>query len=481
MEKYKKIIGSVLFLVITLAMLYGTANLLRDRETTLADLYSAPKGSIDMVVVGSSHVNNGIIPNIFWEENGISATNVYSWAQPTWTAYHYIREALGKQDPDIVILDLYCMTYGNSYIMPEEIDRINYENSFNIDMNLNFLSLIWTSEKVGLDLRNYEDFLNLPRYHTRWKDLDWKMLTYDPHNDRDFLKGYGLSYQAQAQQQPDYQSDERVVPYEFCVEYLDKIVELCEKKEVTLIFTMIPYIYNETEVKIDNWLEDYAQEHGIPYLSYIGEEAQELDLDYQTDFRDNGHLNLYGAQKVTQSLSRFLKENYPDYEKQDNPCAALFDEDYLKYQRVLQANKVMAENDLDRYLEQVFADSGYTLYLVNDGSPVTQQLEQALARAGFDQKDCTQLCARLNAESSEFGINRIETELFGKAGSVRFEFGENVQILLNDYPAISIDSSFKAVLYDTVLDRPLETIAYDAQSGTLAHKEFSTDIIGLFQ
>ena len=72
MEKYKKIIGSLLFAVITLAMLYGTANLLRDRETTLADLYSEEKGSIDMVIVGSSHVNNGIIPNIFWEENGIS-------------------------------------------------------------------------------------------------------------------------------------------------------------------------------------------------------------------------------------------------------------------------------------------------------------------------------------------------------------------------------------------------------------------------
>ena len=66
MEKYKKLIGSLLFAVITLAMLYGTANLLRDRETTLADLYSAQEGSIDMVIVGSSHVNNGVIPNIFW-------------------------------------------------------------------------------------------------------------------------------------------------------------------------------------------------------------------------------------------------------------------------------------------------------------------------------------------------------------------------------------------------------------------------------
>ena len=108
------------------------------------------------------------------------------------------------------------------------------------------------------------------------------------------------------------------------MEYLDKIVALCEKKDVDLIFTMIPYLYNETEVKIDNWLEDYARQHEIPYLSYIGEEAQELDLDYQTDFRDNGHLNLYGAQKVTMNLSAFLKERYPDYRKEDNPCARAF-------------------------------------------------------------------------------------------------------------------------------------------------------------
>ena len=482
MKNYKKIIGSVIFCLLTFAMLYGAANLLRDRETTLSALYSEEKDSVDMVIVGSSHVNNGIIPNIFWQENHIAAVNVYSWAQPTWTAYYYIREALEEQQPDIVLLDLYCMTYGNSYIMPEEIDRINYANSFNIDMNLNYLGLIRTSEKVGLDLRPYEEFLNLPRYHTRWKELNWKMISYNPHKNRDFLKGYGLSYQSQAQQQPLYESEERVVPYEYCVEYLDKIVALCEKEGVDLIFTMIPYVYNETEVKIDNWLTDYAEEHAIPYISYIGDAKQEVALDYATDFSDNGHLNWYGAQKITNHLSGVLKQSYPDYKKEDHPNWELLDEDYQKYLRVLEANQLMAENDLGDYLEQVLQDENYTLYLINDNSALTQTLEQALSRNGIAVENPARLCMVLNANGSQEGQTKIESQLFTRTGSVEFAFEEDeVQILLNDYPVISVASKFKAVLYDSVLQRPLETIAYDEENDVLAHKEFSSDIIELFK
>ena len=40
-----------------------------------------------------------------------------------------------------------------------------------------------------------------------------------------------------------------------------------------------------------------------------------------------------------------------------------------------------------------------------DGSALTDQLAQALERAGIGQEDCTRLCARLNASSSTFGAD----------------------------------------------------------------------------
>lgn len=482
MKKYSRALYSLLFCALTAAMLYGAANLLRDRETTLASFYSEEKGSIDMAIVGSSHVNSGIIPNLFWEECNISACNVYSWAQPMWTAYHYIVEALSEQDLDIVLLDLYGMTYGNSYIMPQEIDRVNYETSFNIDMNLNYLSLIHTAENVGLDLRPYEDFLNLPRYHTRWKKLNQRMFTYNPHDSKDFLKGYGISYTAQAQTQEAFSVSESVEPYEFCVEYLDKIVQLCEKEQVQLVFTMVPYIYNETEAGIDLWIEDYAAQHGIPYISYIGKDASALKLDYATDFQDNGHLNYYGAKKTTLDLAGRLKEMFPNYQKEQNPHRDQIDEDYAKYQRVVTSNQIMVENDLARYLEMALADENYILYLVNSDSPVTDTVQAVLQQHGIAVEDDRTFCAVLSAEQNSVNQWQLSAQLFDKQGTVEFEAQSgNAQIYLNGVPVVSVDSSFKAVLYDKILERPLETIAFDQETGKLSHKEFSSDIIGLFK
>ena len=481
-QAYKRLLFSLLFCAITFAMLYGLANLLRDRETTLSNFYSEEKGSLDMVVVGSSHVNNGSIPNLFWEQANISAANVYSWAQPMWTAYHYIIEALSKQDLDVIVLDMYGMTYGHSYIMPEEIDKVNYQTSFNIDMNLNYLALIRTAERVGIELRPYEEFLNLPRYHTRWKNLDKRMFTYNPHKDKDFLKGYGISYQVAPQEQPVFSVEESFTPYEFCVEYLDKIVDLCQKKQLDLVFTMIPYIYNQTELGIDRWIEEYAAQKGIPYISYIGAYAGELGLDYQKDFQDSGHLNYYGAQKVTTHLAQFLQEKYPQYQKEQNPYANQLDLDFEKYQRILQANEIMVETDPTAYIQQALADPNYILYMANHNSPITPQIQQALEQAGISPPQQDSFFGIVAKEESLFGQQEIDTQLFGKGGKVSFAVeGQQVKIALNGVDVISVDSSFKAVLYDKVLDRPLETIAYDSETGILAHKEFSSDILDFFK
>ncbi len=482
MKKYKTLLECIVFSLITLAMLCGVNWLLRDRETTLSNVYSEEKNSIDMILVGSSHINNGSIPSIFWQENGLSAENVYSWAQPTWTAYHYVREAMKNQDLQLVVVDMYCMMYGHGTSVPTEVDKTNYATAFNLKPSINFLQLIRTSEQVGIDLRQYEDFLNLPRYHTRWKMLNEKMFTYDPSNDHDFLKGYGITYSCKEQQRMVFDTQVQKEPYEFCVEYLDKIVRLCRRKNVELVLTMMPYVCTETEIEIDNWIREYAQQQGIPYISYIGREADRVDLDYSRDFQDATHLNYYGAQKITMDLSAFIKEQYPDMKSRALAHRDSIQADYQKYLRVLTANELMVETDVSRYLSAALADENYVVYLANDHSAVSEKVGNVLAQHGVTVQDVQHFSAVLQKESCLTGQNEVQQTLFGKPGSVQFELdGQNVEILLNGVAVYSIPSDFKAVLYDTVLDRPLETVAYNAQTGLLEHKEFSSDIIGLFQ
>ena len=80
----KQGISLCVFLSLCAAMLLGLSWLLRDRETSLSSLYSEPENSVDVLIVGSSHVNSGYIPAVLWQEYGISAHNVYSWSQPMW-------------------------------------------------------------------------------------------------------------------------------------------------------------------------------------------------------------------------------------------------------------------------------------------------------------------------------------------------------------------------------------------------------------
>ena len=50
------------FVLLAGLMILAFAQLLRDRETTLSSFYSEPKGTVEAIVVGSSHVNSGVMP-----------------------------------------------------------------------------------------------------------------------------------------------------------------------------------------------------------------------------------------------------------------------------------------------------------------------------------------------------------------------------------------------------------------------------------
>lgn len=473
----QQLLRGLSFLVLAVLLLSGLSWLLRDRQTTLSCLYSEETDSLDLLIVGSSHVNSGYIPSLLWQENGISACNVYSWSQPMWISYHYIREALKTQQPKMIVLELFGMTYGHSSIMPEEMDRTSYQNSFNIDPGLNWLEMIHTVEFCGLDLRQYEDFLNLPRYHTRWKQPSLSMLTYNPHKDPDPLKGYGFLLTAVPQQEPDIAPQAALTPYEYCVEYLDKIVALCEKKDIRLVFTITPYVYNEAEQGIFQWIDEYAQGHGIPLLNYNGPDGERIGIDYATDLSDWGHLNYSGAQKVTMDLCRFLQDcaaEFPAREEHKN--AALLDEQLRYYQRISQVQPLLSEEDYSAWLARAAADPDLVVFLQSDGTDgeALRQTNEALSAAG-----CPPLAAGGRMQIDETGAQtcdeQLDFPLFGKTGRVEFDPARNA-ILLNGTAAPLGGEAITAVVYDTVLDRPLESASL-SEGLEFTHREFTSDLL----
>ena len=47
--------------------------------------------------------------------------------------------------------------------------------------------------------------------------------------------------------------------------------------------------------------------------------AEEIALDFTTDFYNTGHVNVHGAVKTTDYLARYLTDNYGFQDKHSNP------------------------------------------------------------------------------------------------------------------------------------------------------------------
>ena len=348
----KQFISFVCFCTLALSLIFATGQLFRDKDTTLAGFYSQPDNSIDAIIVGSSHVNSGYIPAVLWEEYGISAHNVFSWSQPIWIGYHYIEEAFKTQDIQLVVLDLFGMMYGNSHEQPQEIDKINYRNSFSIDVGVNRWHMMQTVANCGIDLQEPTDFINIIRYHTAWKNIDSRMFTYDNHNDPDFFRGYGLQTVVADMQAPAVaEKVQPRMPYNTAVKYLDKIVELSKQKNFQLMFVMTPYNYAPEEQELFEWLENYAYEKGINIINYATD-YESIGFDYSTDMSDSTHLNYKGALKVTRHLGDFISENYPQLVNKHHPVAELLDEDARKVYRVFHVNETTLQNSTEQEEEK---------------------------------------------------------------------------------------------------------------------------------
>ncbi|MBQ7860286.1 MAG: hypothetical protein IJ347_09175 [Faecalibacterium sp.] len=433
----QKVLRAAAFVLLSALMISGLTWLLRDRTTTLSTLYSEPDNTVDVFVVGSSHVNGGVIPGVLWREYGVSAHNVYSWSQPIWISYHYILEGLKTQQPAVVVLDLYGLMYGNSIEQPKAIDEVSYLNSFSIDPGWNLLQMIGTVDDCGIDLRKPADFLPLTHYHTRWKILNRQMFTYDPHSDPHYLKGYGLLTAVAPQQQPDYPAtDQRVAPYETAAAYLDKIVALSQKEDFKLVFLLTPYCYQPGEPAIYNWVADYAAQNGIAVLNHNADNGRSIGLDWTADFSDKDHLNISGALKLTRDLGQLLTNgDYALRSPEQLPNRAQLDLDAEKCWRAIQLDAALSGSFAE--LQAFCAANGLTLLPDNAAE---QTLGHWTVQTGGD---------------GTFYI----TDLTG---------GEQ-----HTFPRRSESSHY--LLYDPLLDKPVCTLSADPAADSLHFTDCSLD------
>ncbi len=305
----KKCYTIILFLLFWAALIPAVLRIsyvLREKDgTNIHDNFKQlERDSVDMVFIGTSHQFCTIDPDLLYEEYGINSFMLATSAQTIPMSYYAAMEAIEFQHPKAIVLEVLYCTNDFRTVSPE------MSHTF-------FDGMPWSEAKKQAieDLIEPEEriyyYLNLGRYHTRWKDLGEEDFHSNLTSPRGRYYSEEISYNWQI---PVISREEKEPMPQEMLKYFEMIVELCEENQVELILYVAPFnaLYDDDSMREDlyrrqrifNWIEEYADTKNLRYYNLFYE-MMDIGLDGTVDYMDSQHFNCYGQEKVT----RYMAEN----------------------------------------------------------------------------------------------------------------------------------------------------------------------------
>lgn len=302
-------IGFLLLLIVTA---YLAVNILRVKSdhgiNQQEGLYWQPKNTIDVVMMGTSHIHCDVNTGLLWKKYGIASYDYSGAEQPLWMTYYYLKELCKYQTPRAVVLDL----YGPARFKEDYQYEWIAENIYGMHFSLNKLSMLSVSVEPA---RMHEYFPSFAVYHSRYDELDTEDFNHFfwDSQEKEAFKGYTPYWEREAQQRPKVSEDRKDGLTPKSEKYLKKIISYAQKKEIKLVLIVAPHIVTGEDMRCYNRIEEIAEEEGITYIDY-NKCYDEIGLDFREDFNDDSHLNYWGSCKFTDYLGQYLDscEEIPD-------------------------------------------------------------------------------------------------------------------------------------------------------------------------
>lgn len=335
--KLKLCFSTFVFLLVLFYMIAQLNYILMNKEghENILPVQANPEKHYDVIFAGSSHVNNGIFPMRLWENYGLVSFNNAQSGESLSATYYACKEAIENYKPDLLVVDVYMLylnrTYSNLTWMHQTLDTMSLKNRIPAIFDL-----------VPKD--NQKEFLfPLSLYHSRWKEL----------SSRDFIKVDSLYRGATPNSNVDEKlrdmsfeyvpEDQKIMPPEVPLEYLDKIVELCDETDTDLLLVALPYfissqVENPThnlskDQGYFNWIAEYAQSKEIPYINYF-HLLDALEFDFTRYMSDYSHMNYWGGCVISDHLGQYIAEHYDFPDQRNNPDYAHWNKDLKEYNAV---------------------------------------------------------------------------------------------------------------------------------------------------
>ena len=355
-EIFKRIISVILFAAILITITTKYCNVLRDRtrESSFITGLTCVE-NVDVVFIGSSVTHTSWFPYRAWDEYGITSYDYASSGDMVGAEVGTIRYVKHRQpDSKLFVIDIraYLKAEGVGHIPVAKTNAMShgFDRIYTI---LDCYNLIVDKSTMGTPLNHVFDILGFQSHREALADPEhWDYINDDVPSE---YLGCTISPDHMAIDEPPawIEGEEDVSEYaEKCIRHLLEYEQ--KHDDVNILFTLNPYGINEQQILRANRMAKIIEEYDGHFLNLCSDKAP-YEVDYEKDFFNPRHLNVFGGEKYTHYVGQYILDNF-DIEDHRG------DEKYAEWDTYLENSykkEAKSEARVEAEMERKAADSEF--------------------------------------------------------------------------------------------------------------------------
>lgn len=309
-----------------------------DIYSNMSHFYEEPKDSLDVIVLGDSNVYRAFSPLVYWKDQNITSYSLATATQPAWLSYYVLQDALAYQKPKVVVFEInelfasptgktsrYCSTINTMHSDSARLHAIADTTSGFDREDRKILYQNYVLHHYQKDIHPILTQTKSKKASTpSFKGYLLNMTTLPFMNASNYMSRYDFNMKV----------DERNI------NYIDKIIALCNEQHIELLFVKFPT--KEWTNQKSKLATKFAQERNIPLFdmntSFDG-------IDWMKDTKDSGfHMNDAGAEKTTIALANFINQYVTLKPTQDENMIHSFQTALKRYEKLRSHSEFLQED-----------------------------------------------------------------------------------------------------------------------------------------
>ncbi len=372
-KKIFKGVKIIAFWAIVAVLITGTSKFLESKDSfEKYTTFGQVADQVDVLFFGSSHMLNAVNPSLLYSEFGITG---YNMAQPGGVvpeSYAQLVNALDYANPKYVVVDAWSLDRDYHYI--DEMTGTETEETLRNSISLFHTSMdywplsinkIKTVNELIKDNATKLEFLwDFTIYHDRWQEMS-KDTNTDLENE--YL---GSEVRVEFVDPTQYAPDDMTQVIEGepeSVKYLNKIIDLCESRDIKLIVTFMPMatIYDQ-DVQAVNTVTQLAEERGFTFINLLDDTTV---IDKTVDMSDDTHVNMLGMTKISRYIGQILAETGDLENHKGDSAYSQWDEIVSTWSQT-ELSELFDETELYAKLGRVYNTNASIMLYVKDSSKI---------------------------------------------------------------------------------------------------------------